>query len=419
MRFLLFFLGIIFFFIFFLFSKIEVQSSIFESLFLEAHLYIVFVIVTILMLTGMWFRKKKTTESKQDTIDEKHDFLPERKEVLNYIKIFFWKYIYYIGTLFFYTSLILIFQSIVGNIQIPQILLFFNIIVLSFSLFERRFPLFQDLIRVNTITVSWYYIVRNILFLFSVGPEFLVADIINILLLIVLFILFFISSRKKSYIPTLTTYSIIFVFLELSVIIKAVTSETLVTLSFLSFLIGIVSLIYTAPIAQIWHIEKKLVRIWWLCFSYLFLILVSFHIFSENFISGIFMIFVLAISYILYMFHTYFQNYISLFFASFWVCLVSFSLFMLLVSEINETKNLFLLSFFLCFIFLVWEKILWVKYMYDIYFFRIFSLLVNIVWVLCFFFFVDISILKIWVLLLWESLYFFYSYYSLKKNIQS
>lgn len=415
MKFLLFFLGIIFFFIFFLFSKIEVSSSIFSSLFIEAHIYIALAIVSIMTLTGISFWKNKKIGNDDESVEiESKDILPERQEILEYIRVFFGKYIYYIWTLLFYLWLMLIFKSIVWDIRVPQILLFFNIIVLSLYFFENKFPLFQDLIRVNTVIVSLYYIARNILFLSVWGPEFLVADLINIFLVIVLFVLFFVSSQKKSYIPTLASYFLVFIFLELSVVMKVLGSETIITMSFLSFIIGLITLIFTREIAHIWAISKTLVRVWGLCFSYMFLTLAWFHIFSESFMAGLFTLFVWISSYLLYSFHLHFQNYISFFFSSIGVSLIAFSLYMFLIPEAYEYDNMFYVAFILSFLFLSWEKIIWVIYFYDRYFFRIFSLLVNIVWLFCFFFFIDISILKIWVLLLGESVYFLYSYYSLK-----
>ncbi len=412
MKFLLFFLGIIFFFIFFFFSKNSFSwDSFFVNLYIEANIYVWISILLILGVIKTDLRKKH----KKNTKTRLFTFQLSYKDVFVYIKLFFEKYIYYIACIFFYISLFLIFQVSIGEVDLPRIFLFFNILILILYFLEHKFFLFQDFIRVNTAIVSLYYILFHILYLFWYIEWFSWEDVLNILFLFLLFFFFFRSSIWKKYISALASYLITFIFLEISVFIKFFSFDMQIVIASISFFIALFFFTQTSYFSKKLGVSKGLVRVWGLLFSYIYLIFMSFQIFNQSFISWIFTLGWVYTWYILFLFHNKFQNYISLLFSSYAISLSLYSFYLLVIPESFEKIYLSFLLFCISWIFIFLDKIYKVAYVYDVYFFHIFSILVNLCWVLLFFFFWDFSILNLGILLLWESIYFFFSYYTLRK----
>lgn len=422
MKFLLFLLGVSFFFIFFLFSRWNIQSSLFPNLFIEAQLYFFVSCILLFFLLRRSFlsrRKKIIEEEFSDDIDciekTKPRFHISREDVWYYVKNFFHKYIYYIGIIFFYSSFTLLLHAILWEINITLLFLLCNIGVIVLYCIEDNFPLFQDFIRVNTFVVSLYYIFKSIAHIFGQIDAFLFLDIINIILVFVLFTLFFISSRKKSYISTVASYALVFSFLQLSLVLQWLFGGSFIPITVLSLIIAVIWSMRTQIISWFLWISQALVRIWTLLFFCLFLLWSSIFIFSENFVSLIFILLSFPAIILLYMFHKYFQNYFALFMSFYWVHISWLAILLFIIPQRYELASLSFIAFFfsLCFLFL--DKCIQIKYSFDRYFFRIFSIWVNLVWVFCFFFFSEVSILKLAFLLFGESLYFFYSYYSISK----
>ena len=414
MKFLLFFLGISFFFIFFLFSEIPLREPLFESLFLEAHLYIFTSLVCIISLLRFPSRSSNKNESKTKKIFSK--IYISREDILDYIKVFFGQYIYYIGTFLFYISLFLILRWLLWEIDIPFIFLCFNILVVGLYFFQHKFPLFQDLIKVNTLVVSLYYIFQSIEFLLWYSEGFIFIDIINIVFVFILFYFLIHASKTKSYLPLVTSYAFIFSFVVLLCLYAWLFQDVIFGWSILSFIFGIIFLFTTQNVAEILYISKWQVRIWGLVSLYTFTILSPLYLFWEDIISMFFLVLLWATSYILFVFHERFQNYVSLFFSSLSFSFLTFSTYKFLVIERLEQYYFFLFFFFLSWVFILADQLSKNPHTYDKYFFRSFSMLVNVIWVICFLYFVEISILKFAFLLLGECIYFLYSYYSLRNE---
>lgn len=413
MKFLLFFLGISFFFIFFFFSEISLRESFFENLFLEAHLYIFLSLLCVLSLIPLPSRRWKKGEEKEKLL-AKITFT--RADIAHASSVFFEKYIYYIGTLLFYLSLFLILKALLWEIDIPFVFLCFNILVVALYYFQNKFPLFQDFIRINTLVVSLYYVSQSLQYLFWLWGSIGLIGVINILFVFLLFYYFIISSKGKNYLPVISSYALIFTFLQIVTLYTHYFSDSLLGISFLSFFLGLSCLFLTQKIASVVSVRKGLVRIWGLIFLYISSIFTPLYILKEDVLAGIFILFSGVTAYFLFKFHERFQNYISLFFASYSGILVALWIYNFTLPQSAESYYLFLFCFFLSGVFLLWDRLSKIHYIYDKYFFRSFSIVVNLVWVICFLYFIEVSILKLAFLLFGECLYFFYSYYSLRNE---
>ncbi len=409
MKFLLFLLGVSFFFIFFLFSQnTEIKGSFFPNLYFEAHVYILFSLLCISFLFLSPLKKEKKLP---------HTFFStlslSRKDIFTSLKIFFERYVYYIAVSLFYSSLFLLFQLFLWEIDIPRIFLFFNILVVILYFLEDKFVVFQDFLRVNTAIISLYYIIFHILYLWGYSLTFSIIDGVNIVLLALVFYLIFVSQRGKNYKEAFQSYTISFLFLEYCVVMKYIFQDFFLPLTFGSFLAAISFLVFTNIFQQYLHISLRLLRIWGLIFSYLFLSSCFKELFWESNIHLLLAFWSGIIGSILYFFHKSFQNYISLAWSTVASGLSFFFFYQVLLSEATEKAYIYLFFFFLSWVFLIFDSISQKKQNYDTYFFHIISLIVNLFWVLSFFFLKDISILSIALLLAGESVYSFFSYYSL------
>lgn len=416
MKILLLLLGLSFFFIFFLFSGIDVKNGLFSSLFLEAQIYFFIAVLSVLGITWLpSFRFHDPSEKESRWLSK---YYVSRKDFLSYLKTFFWQYVYYIGISLFYISLFLLLQVFIWSIDIPLIFLCFNILVFFLYFFQNKFPLFQDFIRVNTLIISLFYIFKSIQYTLWYTWWFHMVDLINIAWVFVLFYLFISSSKEKYYISTITNYAFVFFFLQFCNVYVYVFSNSLFWITFLSFFFASVCLILTSPIAKTFSASLSQVRGWGLSLSYIFLLLNVYYFYIDGIQPFMFLLASWITGIILFMFHDRFENYVALSFASLAVSFSFSSLYFYVIPKSLEFPMLFTLFFILSIFFLVGNKFSKNIHHYDKYFSRLFSIGVNIIWVICFFFFVDVTILKISFLLFWECIYFFYGYYNFRSSSQ-
>jgi len=415
MKFLLFLLGITFFFIFFILSSLsDSKESLVNNIYIEAHIYIIISLILIVKVFKNDFHKKSRNKEDSKTIFPKVTF--SWSFMFSLIRLFFWKYIYYIACSFFYISLFLILKVLLWETDIPKMFLFFNLLVLSLYFFEHKFQLFQDFIRVNTIIVSLYYTLFQLSYLIGWTEWFSLADMLNIVLLFVLFFFLLYSSRKKKYIPVISSYVVVFIFLEYCVFLKYFFESLNYWISILSFFLSVIFLWKSQFFHKKLYIPNALVRVWGLISSYIYIYFSSFLILSSSSYSFLLILGTLIISIVLYDFHAKFQNYISLLIASLWFLVAWYGGYLLFMPTVFVKDYLFVMFFAIALVFLFIERVYINSYIYDIYFFRVFSMLVNICWVISFLLFWESSILSSGVLLFGESLYFFFSYYSLRNN---
>jgi len=415
MKFLLFLLWITFFFIFFTLSSLsDSKESLISNIYIEAHIYIIMSFLLIVKVFKNDFQKKQGKKTEKKSIFPKVSF--SWSTIFTLIKIFFWKYIYYIACTFFYISLFLILKVLLWETDIPKILLFFNILVLSLYFFEHKFQLFQDFIRVNTIIVSLYYTLFQLSYLMGWVRWFSLADMLNIILLFILFFFLLYSSRKKKYIPVISSYLVVLMFLEYCVFLKYFFESLNYGISILSFFLSVIFLWKPQLFHKQFNISNTLVRVWGLVSSYVFIYFSSFLVLSSSPYSFSLILGIFIISIVLYDFHAKFQNYISFFIASLWFLVSWYGIYLLFMPSDLVKDYLFIMFFIIALIFLFVERIYKSSYIYDIYFFRVFSIVVNICWVVSFLLFWESSILSSGILLFGESIYFFFSYYSLRNT---
>lgn len=413
MKFLFFFLGVVYYFIFYLFSqKEELEGFFFENIYLEGYIYIflVFIFVARLFITQ---KSKKQWETNELLFTVKDTILPDKREIILSLKIFFSKYIYFWALFLFYVSLFLILQALLGTIDIPKIFLFFNILALILLFIENRFSVFQDILRVNTALVSLYYIGFHILYLSGFVWNFQREDMLNIALLCILFFIFFRSQKRTTYKKVFQTYAMSFIFLEACVFAKYFFWESSFFFWFLSFLFSFIFLAATQTIKNTFFVPLYLVRTWWLIFSYIYLIFFSWQVFqkNDNIFSFLWTLLALITTIFLYLFHKKFWNY----FSYIWSIVGIAGIFFFLYNSFFPAKeHIFFIVFSWSLLFFdVLQKS---RYPYDTYLSHTISLIVNLFWVFLFFFFIDFSILNLGILLSLESFYLFASYYSLQKR---
>lgn len=415
MKFLLFILGISFFFIFYFFYWSEnIQESLFKNIFLEANLYVIFSIFCILYI---W--KQEWQTQKEEMNDWEIPISRDFKLNISFTKlskIFFEKYIYILGIILFYLSTSLFLHVFFEDISLSWIFLFFNLLVGTLYFLEEKFQVFQDFLRVNTSVISLYYIFFHIAYLLGIVEVFSLVDMVNIAITWLLFYIFLNSSRQRKYIPEFYTYILVFFFLELLVLLKFLLWETYIGAVLISSVLAWWFLIYTSEISKFLHLNKKYIRIWGLCSSYIYIILVWRYVIETWYISLLFLVITLLISTLLFLFHRKFENYISLFFASYGFLVAAFISYSSLFSGTIFYTYAWIFMILLSFGYILWSTFSSRKYIHDRYFFHIFSLVVNILWCILFVLYYDMSILSLSILLMVESIYFFYSYYTLPKN---
>lgn len=406
MNFLLFLLGISFFFIFFSLSQVlDEKESFLGSIFLEWNIYIIICFI-IIFLSLFWKKDVKwdniPEEAEQDSLGHK---------ISVYMSYFFKDIVYYIGVLFFYLSFYFIFSHFFWAVSLPQIFLFCNFLVIILFFLEHRISLFSDILRVNTSIISLYYIFVHIFVLFfSHSINISLFDIGNISCVFLLLYLFLYSSgnQNKSHIALFYCYIFWFLFLESAILLKFLGYTSLYNISFLSFIFWVFLSIFPQKIEKYIKIPIKYSRWFSVVFLSVFILLafISFSFWKNISLINVFSL--LLSTTLLWFFHKIFENYIAAFFS---VLAVYFSIF-LICYDIEIQKFVFIPVYILSHLLFIYRKIFFHEW--DIYFFHSLSLLVNLSCVFFFFYFIDFSILKLGIFFLIESVYFLTLYYSYK-----
>ena len=415
MKFLLFLLGVVFFFIFYLFSKISgVEGFFVGNLFWIANIYVFTALIFVVQLFFSTQKKdiKKTAYEEENEINK---YIPSREECVLFIKRIFSEYIYYIACALFYVALYFIMQSLYSQADIPLLFLFLNVIVIVLYFLEHRFEVFQDLVRVNMGLISLYYIIVHALYIWWFSYDFSIVDMINIAAVFILLFILLYSKRVSKYFELLGHYFIAFSFLEILVLSKAFMWWGFYSSWILALFLWTWSLILTKQLQQVLGFPKKMLRAWGVFFLSLFVIISIFIIWEESIFSLTLIPLLVFGGWILYEFHEEFQNYWALTMGSVAYMWATYWVYSVLFSWENEKDYFYALALSISWILLFFEKTLRSFRVYDIYFFHILSLLVNLVWIFCFLFLKDVSILSLWILLLIESLYLFVSYYTISK----
>ena len=221
MYFLLLLLGVCFFFIFFIFSNLTDFNWYFIwSLFIEANIYILISLWACALVYKQSYIWKNRAQISSDEEDSIFQYFPDWKELKDFFISFFSNYIYYIAGLLFYISVYIIAGSFFPDITIEHIFLVLNMSVFGLYFFTKGISLGKDLIIVNLILVSLYYIWEHILYLFSSFEAFSYIDIINIIAVFILFCITLIHKEYIVYRKVIEQYFLVFLLLEIATLYK-------------------------------------------------------------------------------------------------------------------------------------------------------------------------------------------------------
>jgi len=410
MKFLLFFLGVVFFLIFFMFSALSgVEWWMVKNIFWEANAYVVLSVLCIVFVFRWEWLKSRDKQGPQDVENKKQAVLLSVKTLFGN---FFFSYIYYIAGALFYIALYFMLIAFFPNISISGVFLCINIVVLGLYFLESNFWVFQDFIGVNMVVISIYYILKHIAYLSWITQGLTNIELINVLFV---FLFFFISlSRRKKfqYIVAIEGCFLGFLFLEILVIYKELFWLALINSAWISFLFWVVLLIFTDPLSYYSRVQVYVLRFWGMFFVGLFVLISSSTLFYQEPDQAIYSLPLIVSSFLFVSYYRRFLSYLSLALWMYsWVCSAVFVFLSFVWREY--------LWFLLIFISILWLFLNKAHKYYmpsDKIVFHGFSFLVNLLWVISFFFFYDFSILELWFLLFVESLYFFLSYYLLTTN---
>lgn len=417
MYFLLLLLWVCFFFIFFLFSWIEnLQWSLVSNLFFQANIYILLSVLACLLVYKQSFFKDTSLDKWDDDTFVFTRFLPSSINIKEFFIDFFSNYVYYIAGVLFYSAIYLITKWFFPNLDIAYIFLVFNTIVLILYVFLKKFSLGKDLVVINLVLISIYYIWEHLFYLFWFLQLFSWIDIINIFAVFILFSITLFDEWYHKYRKIIEQYFIIFFFLELSTLYKWYFSSNITSLGIIAWILGIILLVFTDEIKKYFIISKHASRTWGLIFSGISVVIYCISLWLLSYEFFIYSLWVFCICVLMLLFHKRFCSYFWLSVWAIWIIWVSYFLYTQFLQNLYQDNYVYLVYFILSIVFIYILKKIQTPYEFDRYFFRIISILVNIIWVITFLFFAEISILNVWLLLLWESVYLFFIYYSLRKN---
>jgi len=181
MAFLLLIVSLVFAFIFSIFSYTPNSLEYFLSLPGESFLSILFVILGITWFSYFFFIVWKDRNNSEKT---SIDFVQARNITFSLFR----DNLYYIWFIFLYSALYFIIgPSVWYNFGILIFVISFLILILFFL--SERFSLFRDLIKINTILFSLYYIISYVIIFVSWNDFFWLFDLLNQIFILAFFVL--------------------------------------------------------------------------------------------------------------------------------------------------------------------------------------------------------------------------------------
>ncbi len=422
MKILLLIAWISFFFIFYLFSKIPyIQGWIVQNVFLEAQLYF-FASLACVFLVFTYYSHSTTKNNQEEPEDDNilsiRESLPSKYRLSLTMKTFFQKYVYYIGCVFLYISIFLLFQLFLpDNAPTSQVFLCINILLIGIYIFKKDADLLRDTIILNAGIVSVYYIGVDIWYLLGNVYQFHWQDIANILCVCLSYIAFLRLPQARLFTPVVSSYAVIFLYITGITFLTLQFGNAFLWIGILVFIGSCIFLFFTDEVADWFQVSRKIVRTWGIGSSYMFFPCAYYYMFDVWGSMGVlFCLLLWLIVFLQYEFHERFENYVSLFFCTLWTGMILLYLYKNIVWPENMQTYYVYFFWIVSIGILIWDGKIQDTHTYDTYFYHIISLLVNICCIFSFFFFSDVSILTGAIFLLFESLYFFASYYSLNRN---
>ena len=408
MKFLLFLLGITFFFIFFFLNTKNIDAS-FLPLFIEANIYIILSFIAIWYTVYLW---KNQSSWEKKTLPS----IWTKEECIHIVKQFFSSQIYYIALLFFYIAIFLIFQELFWSPYLPRIFVLLNIWVLFFYIFEQRFTFLYDIIRTNTILISWYYSIIHLSHFIWYSKTYTLEDIGNIILLFILFFLLLKNKLSQKYRKTIFSHAFIFFILEVAIIFDF-------TMWLFQFPMHICLFIFTLLFFLFPHIwEEKLCipssffLTWGKLLSFLNISLsVSLLFWDFSLLLLLPFAILLFYSWAMYKYYLSFWEISTLLFSIFSYIWIFVWLYFHLFWEKIFLQSLWIIFLIFSLFPLFMFPFIWEKNIYSMYMLHIFSFGVNILWCIFFFLFQDFSLLYLGYIFAFESFYLLVVYYIFRK----
>jgi hypothetical protein len=422
MRFFLFWLCLIFSGIFYLFSRVSWNTSLW---FLNLHnaslsgnlLFETGIFFSIGIVLFWYFSPSSQVFNDQNEQQEKEPlFQFDIYEIFIHLRSFLTKHVYYLGFIFFYFAVYLLFSASSWNIFSYGIF-FLNIIFFVLFFLTDKFFILRDFLKINTIIFSCIYIFFYFGSFLGIKSPLQTIDFINTICIIFLFLSLWYRKaleEKKQIDMTLLMYFCLYVLMSGVFYIYIIFGSILMSYSLVAFTIGII-LFYIPGYFPILSKSSKILR-------YISLVLLYSVLISSGLYTILYGLFFIPLATLLvwgvfhYATHYHYENYISFFVSFFHVFfLVSYFFFhFLFVWE--STSPLLLFNFlFMSFALLGYSYVSSLRYEHDVLALHIFAYIVNIFWVLLFFIFSEFHIFTLaWILLI-ESVFVFLSYYRLNK----
>ena len=414
MKFLLFSLGITYFFIFFFLSKIW-QESFFLSLFIQAQLYFAWALFFLLYTLEM----KKIYKNKRYKFSY---YSISLSSIVLWFKNTLKDNIYTFWIILLYVSIYFISLWLYENIYLPYIFAVINFTVVGLYFISSRSKFLYDIVRWNTIITSLFYSYHHIFFLFGfIHLNFYIIDYFNLWVISILFMLLFSAERSKEKAWIFALHALIFFLLEISIFLYFIIppeffiQTIIIVLSWVIhlFFYGVDMLTEKSYIPSIFFLKIGGILSYILIILWVFMLLGDIYLYS----LPVFMIVCIHAFYLI-RYYREFKERLSLFFwfLGFFTCLLSFFIFFY-EKDFLLSYSSFIFLWSSLFVFLLpFSK----SYIFeeDIYIIHIILLWVNILWVILFFIYQEFSILHIWFLLLFEAGYFIANSYLFKRLYQ-
>lgn len=414
MNYLLFFVSIIYTFIFYLFYIFSEWKSFFLWEFVWSPYKIqsissfmpieigFFLIISFFLFFYFWnFKAKKEEESASINY----------KELQKFTLLFFKKYIYYIGFIFFYASLFIILKEL--NISFVYIIFSINIIIFLLFFITHKFFISRDFIKVNTILFSLYYIFFYIFHISSWINSFIFIDFINSIGIIIFFLLSLYLDKKilkKDFTDTgITLYFFIYLFFVSSFYLSSIFQNITSVVSIIGFLFFLL-LFFFIPKIPLFYQNKISIRITALFLNYISFVFWILSLYITGFNYFIFLIILVSSLFNIFV-HQRYTNSISLIF---WLGGSIFSIFQMFFNwyytGIQDNIAFIFFWFFITSILLVSLYRIHFKNIYDYFIINIYLYLLFIYVTVYFFFKNWFDIFHFWIILLYISVWIFLSY---------
>lgn len=387
-------------------SSTLVIQSFFWNLIFEV---ILFLFIWIILFFS--FTKTLPNQEIEDKIDQKVKIFTF-EIFIKFLK----KFSYYIWFILFYLSFYFI------SLWYPVINFSFFILALNLIIYILFFSFKNNLIvrnflKINSIIFSLFYLINYIYIIFIDNNYFTLVDFINSFLILLIFptLLYFdkqITKKENFDVPLIVNFSLYIFWAFLFYFYFYIFHQNIIFwISFISTFFGMIWF-EILPKINFLKKDKITLRYIWIIWTYLWIIFGMIYLWFYKFSLAIFMILLLQWLYNIFI-HKKYINYISLFF---WIFLIIY-LFYYSIIYFNlidyKSLNFLILGLIISFLIIILTYFIKIKIFFSYYFIHFFSYLINIVSIIIFFIFNNFDILYIWILLLLESIYFFMSYYKL------